>query len=189
MVNDYANRYDLIQRLNRSVALSETRKSNPFTLIATLAIGVTLGMLLLSTLRSCEPEPVMAKTVVQQPPNHAEMTEYFKKAGSPVPEKMAAAVMATKSPRLMAAVATVESGGNPALRNTGYKRRHHGAWQVNPKYWGKVPRDAAGQAKQSERILAELTEDMPIKTALSRYGGDSTDKYARTVLAELTRVP
>lgn len=117
------------------------------------------------------------------------LTNYLKQAGSHSPEELANAVLKTESPRLLSAIAVVESNGNPALRNTGYKKRHHGAFQVNPRHWGNVSRDATQQAKQAENILKELTEDYPIKTALSKYGGDSTDRYQRRVLAELARVP
>lgn len=117
------------------------------------------------------------------------MTEYFHKAGSKTPDHMAEAVLATRSPRLLAAIAKVETGGNTHIRRAGYRKQHDGSFQVNPKHWGKVPYDAIGQAKQAEQILVELTEEYPIKTALSKYGGDSTNKYQKRILAELSRVP
>lgn len=121
--------------------------------------------------------------------NKAAMVKYFKDSGSKSPEKMAAAVLATQSPRLLAAIAKVETGGNPHIRKGGYKGRHAGAFQVNSRIHGRVSHDPIKQAKQAEAILTELTETMPIRKALSVYGGDSSSRYQRTVLAELVRVP
>lgn len=118
------------------------------------------------------------------------MSAYFKRSGSRNPEEMANAVLRTKSPRLLAAVSVVESDGNPRVKHTGFKKRHHGAFQVNPKHWGKVPKDAAGQALQAETIIEELTETMTIKKALNYYGGDKTkSQYANDILAEMEEVP
>lgn len=119
----------------------------------------------------------------------AAMIEYFKKAGSKSPEKMAEAVMSTKSPSLLAAIARVESDGNADIRKTGYKKQHDGAWQVNRYLHGKVPSDPVKQALQAEAILKELTETLPLKKALSVYGGDSSNQYQKTILAELERTP
>lgn len=119
----------------------------------------------------------------------AALTNYFKKNGSKTPEEMANALLKTRSPRLLSAIAKVETGGNPTVMRSGFRKQHDGAFQVNPKYWGKVPKDAVGQALQAETILQELVDEYPIKTALSKYGGDSTSKYQKRVLAELTRVP
>ena len=43
----------------------------------------------------------------------AAYTDYFRKAGSKQPQKMAEAVLSTRNPRLMAAVAKIETHGNP----------------------------------------------------------------------------
>jgi len=119
------------------------------------------------------------------------LTEYFKKKGSPEPEVMADAVLQTRNPRLLAAVAVKESTGNYRIRNAGYKNRHHGAFQVNPRDWGKVSTDPIDQALQAEGILRELVEEKgTITAALNQYGGDKTHKrYAKNILAELQEVP
>lgn len=119
------------------------------------------------------------------------LSMYFAKNGSPTPEQMAIAVTKTKSPRLLAAIAKIETNGNPHKRNTGYKKRHSGAWQVNPRDWGKVSKDPVEQALQAEFALDTFTKESKgkIKKALNNYGGDSTDKYSAMVLAELERVP
>ena len=163
-----------------------------FTDVVILSVGIAIGICLLSALRRCELEPQPAKVQHDCQQCHSRMVamvKYFEKAGSRSPEEMANAVLSTKSPRLLAAIAKVETRGNSHIRNSGYRRKHDGAYQVNSKYWGRVPTDALGQALQAEKILSELTEEMPIKKALSVYGGDSTDKYQKRVLAELTRVP
>ena len=114
------------------------------------------------------------------------MTNYFRKSGNPTPEEMAMAVLKTKSPRLLAAVAVAgEKNTHYKERAGGYKRQHAGAWQVNKKYWGKVPVKPVDQALQAESILTELTQTMPIKKALNYYGGDTSGDYSRRVLAEL----
>lgn len=105
---------------------------------------------------------------------------------------MAHAVLTTKSPRLMSAIAKVESNGNPSLRRTGYKHKHSGAFQVNPKHWGEVSHDAIEQALQAENILEVLVKEHNgnIKKALNAYGGDRTRRtYAKNILAELENVP
>ena len=165
--------------------------------ISYLFIGVVVGMAFMAMTR-CEREPmpdVVKKTSsVDCGGCHNRtmaMTRFFEHKGSKSAEEMALAVLQSKrNSRLLAAVASVESGGNPRLRGTGYKKRHHGAYQVNPRYWhGTVPASAAGQTKQAEAILEELTATMPIKKALSMYGGDSTPNYQRKILAVLQEVP
>jgi hypothetical protein len=85
----------------------------------------------------------------------------------------------------------VESGGNSHIRNTGYKKRHNGAFQVNSKLHGRVSPDPVEQARQAEAILIDLTKTYPsdIHKVLNSYGGDTRGKYAITVLNELTEVP
>ncbi len=119
-----------------------------------------------------------------------DFTLYFMKVGSKSPQKMAEAVLHTKSPRLVAAVAAVESDGNHHIRNRGYKNRHHGAWQINPKFWGAVSHEPIEQALQAEDVLEALVTDTKnIKVALAKYGGDSTDNYSNEVLTELINTP
>lgn len=164
--------------------------------ISYLFIGVVVGMAFMAMTR-CEREPMpeVVKTSKAEcigcHNRQAHMTAWFKAKGSRSPEEMALAVLQSKrNSRLLAAVASVESGGNPRLRGTGYKKRHHGAYQVNPRYWhGTVPASAAGQTMQAEAILEELTATMPIQKALSIYGGDSTPNYQRKILAALQEVP
>ena len=118
------------------------------------------------------------------------MVNYFKKKGNKHPEQMADAVLKTKKSKLLAAIAVAGEKNTPyTVRKGGYKGRHAGAWQVNPKYWGRVPFDAIGQALQVEQILTSLTKSMTVQRALSLYGGDHTGRYQQRVLAELGRVP
>lgn len=162
------------------------------SVIGFIAIGAVLGMILLATVRSCDQdtEPVTASVQCNQCHNQQmSLTTYFKDNGSRTPEEMAYAVLQTKSPKLLAAMAVVESDGNHAIRNRGYKKRHDGAFQVNPSIHGKVSSDPVEQALQAERILTELTDKHPIKVALSVYGGDSSEAYQQKVLTELLHVP
>lgn len=192
--NDALERHDKMQKLNRSLTFDEPgfephHENHGFANTALIAIGIVFG-LFISTVIGHADRAAEQKDCQQchSMTDHAKMTRYFEPT-SPVPAQMATAVMMTPRPRLMAAIAKVETGGDPTKRNTGYKKRHSGAFQVNPKHWGKVPNDPIQQAIQAESILSELTDTMPIKKALSVYGGDSTSKYQRRVLAELQRVP
>ena len=115
------------------------------------------------------------------------LVDAFQTAGSPDPHLMATACRTTKNPKLMAAVAIVESNGTPhAVGRSGER----GAWQVIPKVWGSVPKSADGQAKQAERILDELVAASPrrsLRCALARYNGGDKPKavsyrYADKVL-------
>ena len=168
----------------------QTKKDNRQDIITLVLLGAVVGMIGITAFKACtkEPEPV------QRPCQACHtrvmvMANYFKKAGSKSPEQLAVAVLGTNNPRLLAAIAVVETGGNN-VKNTGYKKRHQGVYQVNPRHWGVVDsKDIAKQSLQAERILTELTDTMPIKKALSQYGGDTTDKYQRKVLAELVKVP
>ena len=115
---------------------------------------------------------------------------YFEKKGSLDPKAMAAAVLATKSPKLLAAVHVGGEKCTPhTIRKGGYRGRHAGAWQVNQRLHGRVSADPTAQALQAEKLLLKLTEEMPIGKALSSYGGDSTSKYKNDVFAELIQTP
>jgi len=212
-MSDFLNRYDLMQRLgNRPPRQQEddeeqmeylrqwaARKKNSHPASYTIigwCIGLVFGVILITVMKSC----IKAPQPTAHSPNCTEchsstarkhsFIDYFTKAGNKHPIKMANAVLATKKPRLLAAVAVAGEKNTPyTVRNGGYKKRHAGAWQANPKYWGKVPLDPVGQALQAERIMEELTESKPIRTALSIYGGDSSSNYANRVLKELQEVP
>lgn len=119
------------------------------------------------------------------------LIDYYKKSGSRSPVDMMYAIMQTKRPKLMAAISVIESNGNYTVRNGGYKNEHHGAWQVNPRWWGKVPNQADLQAKQAEFILdiyLYQTGGDLIK-ALNKYGGCSQGKYATSIMNEMKNVP
>lgn len=209
-MNDFLNRYDLMQRLgNRTTRQQEedeeqmeylrqwaARKKNSHAASYTIigwCIGLIFGMLLITAIKACikEPQPITpSPNCIECHSYKIAMVRYFESAGNKHPEQMANAVMATGRPRLLAAVAVAGEKNTPyTVRKGGYKKRHAGAWQVNQKYWGKVPLDPVGQALQAERILEELTESKPIRTALSIYGGDSSSNYANRVLKELQEVP
>jgi hypothetical protein len=133
----------------------------------------------------------MAKSHTRLTDQQWELSQYFQKIGSPEPQKMAIAVSMTKKPRLMAAMAKVETRANPHKRRTGYKKRYHGAWQVDPKHWGRVSSDPIEQALQAQDALEDLvrTHNGNFKRGLNNYGGDSTDNYSKKILAELVNVP
>lgn len=98
------------------------------------------------------------------------MQTFFKANGSPVPAVMANAVQQTKRPTLMAALAVQESNGTPwAVGDNGKSK---GAFQVQPRHWGKVPVDAVAQALQAEKILDELLARRGrLRPAIIAYNG------------------
>ena len=125
----------------------------------------------------------MPLTVEQQ-----QFKAFFEKHNSPRPVEMAIAVTQTKRPDLMAAVAVVESNGNPhAVGDSGASK---GAYQVQEKHWGKVPDSPVDQALQAERILEELVASNArgsLRRALAKYnGGDRPPRvsyrYAQRVI-------
>lgn len=118
---------------------------------------------------------------------------FFDRHGSADPATMAAAVLAADPDLrpLMAAVAVVESNGNPQAVGDG--GRSCGAWQVQGAHWGEVSGDAVEQARQAELILMELVDAVEHRgslrwsSALARYNGGHTPpgvsyRYARRVL-------
>lgn len=199
--SDYLNRYDRMAKLdNRPLHhyAEPDRAGNPIAAVALIGMGAIMGMAMLAGLRACESEPqplvtgrlrcdVCHSDVGRK---HAKLANYFKGKGAKTPEMLATACLETKSPRLMAAI-TVKEGMAVTSRSGGYKKRHHGAWQVNPAEWGRVSHDPILQARQAEAILEELLgKRQNIKTALNLYGGDKTKlKYANDVLKELKEVP
>lgn len=191
-------RYALIQRLNekpnycspddyKDFKIKNSVPDNIVMLLVLILLVLSIGLVVKSCQR--EPMPAVIKSDCTGCHNRTMlMTQYFRNKGSKNPEEMAYAVLQTKSPRLLASIAVRESDGNYKVRNSGYKNRHSGAYQVNPKHWGTVPTDALGQSRQAERILQELTETLPITKALNYYGGESNvkgGKYAANVLHEL----
>lgn len=142
-------------------------KSSIFTVLALTLTGI--GLCLLADC-SKEIEPVVAKSHYTE--KEQSFIEFFQKHGSKVPEEMAVAVVKTKRPALMAAIAVKESNGNPdAIGDNGDS---HGAFQVQPKHWGQVPTTATEQALQAERILDELMRDDrrgSLRSSLARYNG------------------
>lgn len=112
---------------------------------------------------------------------------FMERENSPNSQEFARAIAKHKRPRLLAAVAAVESNGNPSARG---KAGEIGAYQVTPKHWGAVPKDIAGQTDQAAKILEELLEANSgrIKPALSAYNGDTTGRYADKVMAKASQL-
>lgn len=194
----YLDRHDKMKKLNRSVTLQDpyyqTKDWNPIAVVGLISIGFIAGTVSLSLIKSCdrEPQPAAVKNscTTDCHSRKKSMIDYFRRAGNKHPEQMAVAVLATQSPRLLAAMATKGELNTPyTVRKGGYKRRHAGAWQMNQRLHGTVSHNPVDQAKQAEKYLEELLDQKPLRKALSQYGGDSTDKYANRVLAELVNVP
>lgn len=89
-------------------------------------------------------------------------------------------------PHICIAQGLVESGMNKYA--VGDRGESKGAFQVQAKHWGKVPRGLLAQANQNERILEELLQEsgQDYSTAISRYNG--AGKPARQYAKEVRRV-
>lgn len=176
---------------------TEEPKIPLFASLTLILIGVVFGMFGFAVFRHFDPIPEKPYRFHYCTPCHSvenqrlvRMEKYFKSAGNPHPEKMARAVLATKRPKLLAAIAVKGEKNTPyTARRTGWKKRHSGAWQISEKDWGPVPHDPVGQALKADKILDELTDKRSIRKALSIYGGDRTDRYQQRVLAELQNIP
>lgn len=122
-----------------------------------------------------------------------QMTEYFRDANNKHPEMMATAVLETKRPKLMAAIAVAGEKNSPfTVKQGGYKKRHVGAWQVSKRDWGYAGATPIDQALKAERVLDDLLEECngDLRKALNRYGGDRTRKvYAKNILNEVKNIP
>lgn len=188
MQSDFLDRHDRIQKLGGPLQPRKPRYSSKVPYLVLLGVSVIVAT---AVVQCHKPQPTKTDSQCTSCHNrHAQMITYFAKAGNPTPEEMATAVLATKSPRLLAAMAVAgEKNTHYKTRRGGYKKQHAGAWQVNPRYWGPVPFDPVGQALKTEDILKDLTKDQPIEKALAVYGGDSTAMYSNRVLAELVNVP
>jgi len=126
-------------------------------------------LFLIATLFQCHATEEKFKPALTQ---HDTMQVFFKVHGSPVPAVMANAVMQTKRPALMAAIAVKESNGKPWAVGDG--GRSKGAFQVQEQHWGDVPFDPVGQALQAERILEDIMRDDrkgKLRQVLARYNG------------------
>jgi len=151
---------------------------------------LVIGLIIAGMNLDYQTEVQCEKTVQIAPtPQQAALTDYFRRAGSPHPERMATAVLETDKPRLLSAIAKVESGGKETAYNK--KSRAKGAFQVKERHWGKVRPSAVEQALQADRILNDLYDekDGNLRKALNAYGGDTKGRYAKMVLAELQQVP
>lgn len=71
------------------------------------------------------------------------------------------------TPEITIAQGMVESNLNPLV--SGDSRQSYGAFQVQKKHWGAVPKDFYSQAKQSQQILHSTNG--PMETKIERYNG------------------
>lgn len=157
---------------------------NNFTLANIFLIFVMTGLIFIGqSVANTEEKPTYTHTLT-----HPDTLQtFFTAHGSPVPSVMASAVLQTKNPNLLAAVAVKESTGTPwAVGDSG---KSHGAFQVQEKHWGEVPSDAVDQALQAEKILEELVRASRgrLRQGLARYNGGRnpppvSHRYAMSVL-------
>lgn len=143
-------------------------RSPMYMAIMTVGVVAALGISLTLLTKCQEPRTVYTSHITEQ--QHT-LAGVFKNNGSKQPLEMAIAVSKTKRPKLMTAIAIVESNGNPtAVGDSGASK---GAFQVQAKHWGAVPTTALEQATQAERILDELivANRGRLRQALAEYNG------------------
>lgn len=86
-------------------------------------------------------------------------------------------------PSLSISMGHVESGMNPKAVGRAGER---GAFQVQAKYWGKVPKTLRGQMVQHDAVLLELLRECgELPLAVTRYNGQGT--RAKRYLGKVTR--
>lgn len=165
----------------KNYMMEQPKKSIRHSLLAAGGLGLIIAMMVVSCVKGID------KTIELEERKNAplrqererimrgdHLADAFQTAGSPDPHLMAKACRATKDPKLMAAVAIVESNGTPhAVGRSGER----GAWQVIPKVWGNVPKSADGQARQAERILNELVVASPRGSLLQGLSAYNTGSY------------
>jgi len=140
-----------------------------------IPLGLSAACFLIHSYTQC----VVAESInsVKFNPDVSQVETYslfYKHHGSPVPNVMAQAIVEVKPKNRpkVAAISIKESHGTPWA--VGDKGKSKGAWQVQEKYWGKVPISTTEQALQVERILEELVAYEPrgsLRRALARYNG------------------
>lgn len=165
-------------------------------LMVLIALVISVGIFITDH-RKADPVKISLKPLVNcnasQCHIRVAMIRYFEKRKNPEPVKMTDGVLAvTKKHRTLAAAVVTKGEKNSPItaRNTGYKRRHSGAYQVSEKDWGPVPKDAIGQSQQFEDIMTDLIRGFKNKSdALNQYGGCTTGKYAEKVMREELLVP
>jgi hypothetical protein len=171
------------------------RPLGAFAGLAVVAIafvhGCTDGLNKTATIRQREVQAATTPLTSEQ----EEYRKFFAKHGSPAPVEMAKAVTAAKPHNrpVLAAVAVVESSGNP--RAIGDGGDSIGAWQIQPKHWGLVSSDPAKHALKAEAILEALVESrgrlrcysQRLRASLAAYNGGnnpprSAYRYADRIL-------
>ena len=186
MTNDYVTGVERMQRITR-----RPRNKHTWLQVAIYCV-IFAGLMVVAGQSTTPPTPQPAVCHTACSGCHNPMSNYFRKAGSKTPEQMAEAVLATRNPRLLAAIHVAGEKCTPhTVRHGGYRHRYAGAWQVDARHWGPVSRDVTEQALQAELVITSLAQEHrgDIRRALNAYGGDSSGRYARVVLAELERTP
>lgn len=125
-------------------------------------------------------------------PKETKLVVFFQKQKSPVPVEMAKAVAKRKRPRLLAAVAAVESNGTPWAKG---KDGEVTAWQIIESEWGYAGKTTEDHAKKAEEILERLLTESHgnIRKALESYNGGTnpgfkSKRYAQRVINQIGKV-
>ena len=116
------------------------------------------------------------------------LKDYFAAHGSPEPANAAKAVGRSKRPIQTAVIAKRESRANPKAVGDGGKSR--GMYQVQGKYWGRVPKSMDGQTDQHDKIMDDLVASSDPVQAIQNYNGagPKAREYKRETVKETIRL-
>lgn len=157
------------------MVMKEHTKGLLLMLVVVMSMGVA-GNIDNQTVTDAKPAPLSVK--------EQRLAEFFAKHGSPHPVELAQAVAPLKRPRLAAAQAVVETGGNKDLVGRASER---GVWQIIEREWSAVPQNLRLQAQQYEQIMEQMIREERgrLRQALSRYNSGHPTKslaYADKVM-------
>lgn len=112
-----------------------------------------------------------------------ELKAFLLRNGVPIAGDLARAISccAPENRKLLAAIAVKESGGDVRALGAAGER---GIYQVQARYWGKVPTTVIGQTKQADRILTHLKKQKGSEfRAVMAYNGSGrrARRYAEDI--------
>ena len=153
-----------------------------------LALCTTLASATVMLARCAEMAPAFKVEKSHLSDRDIEMIRIFKTYKSPHSIELGLAVNKTKYPKVLASIALVESNGD--INAIGDAGKSKGAFQIQSRYWGPVPKTATEQATQAENILDGLLRSnpkAPLRLHIARYNGGNTPpktsfEYADKVL-------
>lgn len=152
--------------------------------VAVIAIGVMMHSCTEAVVKTAEnQERYYSRQAVQLSEEQKQYKAFFMKNGNEAHAVVMAQAITQPEIKphnrpILAAVAVAETGADPTIRNTGWKNRHSGAFQVSHVH-GPVSESPYQQALQAQQILDELMASNARganrwRPALIKYNGGIT---------------